>query len=283
VAKASASKTATKLRSTEYGVPTTTKPAKYGWLGSDLNATELPSGVVAMGARSYVPQIGRFLQTDPVPGGSANAYAYTYGDPVNSSDPSGEYTAEFDGAGGEVAAGVGAAIIAERKASEEAAARVVSEKEAEEAPFWTHLMEPKGSELPEPPEAVPGSGEPEVIGEWGQPSGGGGCSGDKACAAAPCADGDNPRSGHCGAGGSCSCNVWIHGGKIAIGNSDRIFTGLAEVTAGTLGAAASGFAFAACTLGGGELDVAIHCVLGPGVAFMASVSVITAGLKELFH
>ena len=156
VAKASASETATKLlsteRSTEYGVPTTTKPAKYGWLGSDLRATELPSGVVAMGARSYVPQIGRFLQTDPVPGGSANAYAYTYGDPVNSSDPSGEYTAEFDSSGDEVAAGVGAAVIAERKAAEEAAARGEAEKEAEEAAFWTHLMEPKGSELPEPPE-----------------------------------------------------------------------------------------------------------------------------------
>jgi RHS repeat-associated protein len=180
VAKASASPTTTKLlsteRSTEYGVPTTTKPAKYGWLGSDLRATELPSGVVAMGARSYVPQIGRFLQTDPMPGGSANAYAYTYGDPLNSSDPSGEYTAEFDGAGGEVAAGVGAALIAERKAAEEAAARVVAEKEAEEAAYWTHLMEPKGSELPEPPEPV---GPPVYVVNEGEE----GCSGTNACAA----------------------------------------------------------------------------------------------------
>jgi hypothetical protein len=45
-----------------------------------------------MGARSYVPQIGRFLQPDPKPGGSANAYSYTFGDPVNSTDPSGEST-----------------------------------------------------------------------------------------------------------------------------------------------------------------------------------------------
>jgi hypothetical protein len=50
--------------------------------------TELSSGVIAMGARSYVPQLGRFLQTDPIPGGSANAYVF--GDPVNESDPSGE-------------------------------------------------------------------------------------------------------------------------------------------------------------------------------------------------
>ena len=43
-----------------------------------------------MGARTYAPQLGRFLQTDPIPGGSANAYAYTYGDPVNSNDLTGE-------------------------------------------------------------------------------------------------------------------------------------------------------------------------------------------------
>jgi hypothetical protein len=42
-----------------------------------------------MGARSYVPQLGRFLQTDPVPGGSGNPYGYTNGDPVNGADPSG--------------------------------------------------------------------------------------------------------------------------------------------------------------------------------------------------
>lgn len=45
-----------------------------------------------MGARSYIPQLGRYLQTDPRPGGSENQYAYTYGDPVNTFDFSGEYT-----------------------------------------------------------------------------------------------------------------------------------------------------------------------------------------------
>jgi RHS repeat-associated protein len=34
-----------------------------------------------------VPQLGRFLQPDLVPGGSANAYAYTYGNPVNDHVP----------------------------------------------------------------------------------------------------------------------------------------------------------------------------------------------------
>jgi RHS repeat-associated protein len=77
---------------TEYGVPRGSSPAKYSWLGASQRSTELDSGVVNMGARTYVPAIGRFLQADPVPGGSANAYAYVFGDPVGESDLSGEYT-----------------------------------------------------------------------------------------------------------------------------------------------------------------------------------------------
>jgi RHS repeat-associated protein len=101
IATAALSETETKLLSmtdtSEYGVPTTSAPAKYSWLGAEQRPTELPTGVIEMGARSYVPQLGRFLQTDPVPGGSANAYAYTFGDPVNTSDPSGELTYGISG------------------------------------------------------------------------------------------------------------------------------------------------------------------------------------------
>ncbi|HTA06045.1 MAG TPA: RHS repeat-associated core domain-containing protein, partial [Solirubrobacteraceae bacterium] len=96
VGTASLSETATGLLSkgdsTEYGVPRTSKPSKYSWLGGLGLQTEFPTGIIAMGARSYVPEIGRFLQPDPIEGGSANEYAYTYGDPVNTNDPSGEYT-----------------------------------------------------------------------------------------------------------------------------------------------------------------------------------------------
>jgi uncharacterized protein RhaS with RHS repeats len=47
---------------------------------------------VVVGARSYDPSLGRFLQPDPAPGGSANSYAYSHGDPLNETDASGEWS-----------------------------------------------------------------------------------------------------------------------------------------------------------------------------------------------
>lgn len=45
---------------------------------------------VQMGERVYIPGLGRFIQVDPVDGGTLNPYAYAL-DPVNSSDYSGEF------------------------------------------------------------------------------------------------------------------------------------------------------------------------------------------------
>jgi RHS repeat-associated protein len=64
--------------------------AEYGWLGAKSRRTQLPSGVIQMGLRSYVPALGRFLTPDPVKGGSANAYDYADQDPVNGFDLTGE-------------------------------------------------------------------------------------------------------------------------------------------------------------------------------------------------
>jgi filamentous hemagglutinin len=59
-------------------------------VGGKEKATELPSGIVAMGARVYDPYTGTFTQPDPIQGGGANAYGYTDGDPVNETDLSGD-------------------------------------------------------------------------------------------------------------------------------------------------------------------------------------------------
>ncbi len=59
---------------------------EYGWLGGKARRTQLSSGVIQMGVRSYVPALGRFLTPDPVQGGSANAYDYANQDPVNGFD-----------------------------------------------------------------------------------------------------------------------------------------------------------------------------------------------------
>jgi RHS repeat-associated protein len=156
VGTASMSETATGLASTvgetsEYGVPVTEAPAKYSWLGAGGLTTQLPSlpsGVVTMGVRSYVPQIGRFLQTDPIPGGSANAYAYTYGDPVDQDDLSGMYSAGIDQFDEEYVGGR-AEQAAETRAAEVAAALAEAERKAEEAAQWPGIyLGDGGPELP---------------------------------------------------------------------------------------------------------------------------------------
>ncbi len=93
MATASPSPTATKLLSSfeydEFGNPKSGNAGRFGWLGGKQRRTELPSGVVQMGVRSYVPDIGRFISVDPVAGGSANAYDYADADPVNGFDLAG--------------------------------------------------------------------------------------------------------------------------------------------------------------------------------------------------
>ncbi|WP_457810732.1 RHS repeat-associated core domain-containing protein [Streptomyces anulatus] len=76
----------------EYGTPQAgTDPARYGWLGGKQRSAETPSGVVLMGVRLYDPTIGRFLSVDPVYGGNANAYDYTFADPLNQYDLDGKW------------------------------------------------------------------------------------------------------------------------------------------------------------------------------------------------
>jgi RHS repeat-associated protein len=156
IATAALSETETKLLSTtdtsEFGVPTTSTPAKYSWLGAEQQPTELASGEIDMGARSYIPQLGRFLQTDPQPGGSANAYTYTFGDPVNTSDPSGEYTIPTPVSLIEASnnrSQITAEEIAAHRAAEEAAARATAEALVHQAEADAGKAGPQyGADLP---------------------------------------------------------------------------------------------------------------------------------------
>jgi RHS repeat-associated protein len=62
----------------------------FGFGGANKKLTEasIPMTPILMGARIYLPTIGRFTSMDPVPGGNANAYTYSL-DPINFSDYSG--------------------------------------------------------------------------------------------------------------------------------------------------------------------------------------------------
>jgi RHS repeat-associated protein len=199
VATASISETATepttKIDSSEFGVPTTSTPPKYSWLGAIELPTELASGVITMGVRSYVPQLGRFLQPDPIPGGSANAYSYTFQDPVNSTDPSGEYTyvgsyvegadEKLDNSATEREESRVATEQAERHAAEEASARVAAEIAAFDASYTSYLTTMR---------AAAGSWARETEEEVGAGGSGG------AMAVAARAIGADNEGGYCAAG-----------------------------------------------------------------------------------
>lgn len=65
--------------------------ATFQYVGAHEKLTEgdLTITLIHMGARTYLPQIGRFTQVDPVQGGTPNSYAYPT-DPANDFDLSGQ-------------------------------------------------------------------------------------------------------------------------------------------------------------------------------------------------
>jgi RHS repeat-associated protein len=76
----------------EFGAPASGQTAsRYGWLGGKQRAAEGFDGIILMGVRLYSPTLGRFLQVDPIDGGSATDYDYCAADPVNCLDLDGRW------------------------------------------------------------------------------------------------------------------------------------------------------------------------------------------------
>ncbi|WP_432990962.1 discoidin domain-containing protein [Dactylosporangium sp. CA-233914] len=76
----------------EFGVPQTgSSDRRYGWLGGKQRSGDALGDIILMGVRLYSPELGRFLQVDPIPGANSNAYDYCSGDGVNCTDLDGKW------------------------------------------------------------------------------------------------------------------------------------------------------------------------------------------------
>jgi YD repeat-containing protein len=111
--------------STEFGVPTTSNPPKYSWLGAAGLKTEFASGTATAGGSGYVPRLGRSLQTQPIdPPGVAPEGTWTSG-PY--SGPGESWTGQSGAAWGAEAS---AREAARQREAEEAALEAAERAEA---------------------------------------------------------------------------------------------------------------------------------------------------------
>ncbi|MET1033064.1 MAG: PA14 domain-containing protein, partial [Candidatus Saccharimonadales bacterium] len=109
-------------------LPTNTGGGSYGWVGQHQKMSEATFTLapIQMGARVYIPGLGRFLQVDPIEGGNDNLYSYPT-DPVNEFDLSG--MCPWCVAGGVVAVRALASYAA-KKAAQDTAKKMAREAAA---------------------------------------------------------------------------------------------------------------------------------------------------------
>jgi RHS repeat-associated protein len=98
--------------------PQPTLPSTTWEAGAGNETESLKTPYQLMGARVYIPALGRFAQLDPKVGGSANGYDYVNQDPVNFSDPTGNESENWliTGLTGLAAFAVGALVAPARGA-----------------------------------------------------------------------------------------------------------------------------------------------------------------------
>ncbi|MFF2660452.1 RHS repeat-associated core domain-containing protein [Kitasatospora sp. NPDC058032] len=93
-----AAMTVTRRPTDPFGNPRGSQPGASAWAGTKGFVGGLKddlTGFTSLGARQYDPVTGRFISPDPILDQANplqwNAYAYSYNDPVNASDPNGLY------------------------------------------------------------------------------------------------------------------------------------------------------------------------------------------------